>query len=42
MKAFELVKKKLISAPIVVAPNWDLPFEFICDANDLAIGAILG
>ena len=42
MKAFELLKKKLISVPIVVAPNWDLPFEFICDANDLAIGAILG
>nr|GEW68400.1 reverse transcriptase domain-containing protein [Tanacetum cinerariifolium] len=34
--------KKLTEAPILIAPNWDLPFELMCDANDFAIGAVLG
>ena len=42
MNAFELLKKKLTSAPIVVAPDWNLPFELMCDASDFAVGAILG
>ena len=24
------------------APNWQLPFELMCDASDFAIGAVLG
>nr|GFB22447.1 reverse transcriptase domain-containing protein [Tanacetum cinerariifolium]GFB22473.1 reverse transcriptase domain-containing protein [Tanacetum cinerariifolium] len=35
-------KKKLTEAPILIAPNWDLPFELMCDASDFAIGAVLG
>nr|GEV84044.1 reverse transcriptase domain-containing protein [Tanacetum cinerariifolium] len=42
IKAFQTLKKKLTEAPILIAPNWDLPFELMCDANDFAIGAILG
>ena len=42
MLAFSFFKEKLVSAPIVAAPDWDLPFELMCDASDYAIGAILG
>nr|GEZ79417.1 reverse transcriptase domain-containing protein [Tanacetum cinerariifolium] len=42
IKAFQALKKKLTEAPILIAPNWDLPFELMCDASDFAIGAVLG
>ncbi|XP_062103323.1 uncharacterized protein LOC133814372 [Humulus lupulus] len=42
LTAFKTLKEKLISAPIVCAPNWDLPFELMCDASDYAVGAVLG
>ena len=42
LQAFTVLKDKLISAPIVVAPNWSFPFELMCDASDYAIGAVLG
>ena len=41
VQAFSVPKDRLVSTPIVVAPNWDLPFELMCDANDYAIGAVL-
>ncbi|GKC01051.1 reverse transcriptase domain-containing protein [Tanacetum coccineum] len=33
LKAFELLKKKLTCAPMIVSPNWNLPFELMCDAK---------
>nr|GFA71903.1 retrovirus-related Pol polyprotein from transposon 17.6 [Tanacetum cinerariifolium] len=42
IEAFQTLKKKLTEAPILVAPDWDLPFELICDASNFAIGAVLG
>ena len=42
VQAFSVLKDRLVSTPIVVAPDWDLPFELICDANDYAIRAVLG
>ncbi|RVX07057.1 Retrovirus-related Pol polyprotein from transposon 17.6 [Vitis vinifera] len=41
-RSFEELKLFLTTAPIVRAPNWQLPFEVMCDASDFAIGAVLG
>nr|GEW60919.1 reverse transcriptase domain-containing protein [Tanacetum cinerariifolium] len=41
VKAFQTLKRKLIEAPILIAPDWDLPFELMCDASDFAIGVSL-
>ena len=41
-KSFEELKAYLTIAPIVRAPNWKLPFEVMCDASDMAIGAVIG
>nr|XP_016477568.1 PREDICTED: uncharacterized protein LOC107799022 [Nicotiana tabacum] len=39
--AFEELKR-LVTAPIIVAPDWEQPFELMYDASDYAIGAVLG
>nr|GEU32008.1 hypothetical protein [Tanacetum cinerariifolium] len=41
-RSFPNVKEKLTEAPILIAPNWDLPFELMCDASDFTIGTVLG
>ena len=40
--AFDKLKTMLVSPPIMRSPNWELPFEIMCDASDYAIGAVLG
>ena len=40
--AFDKLKTMLVSPPIMRSPNWNLPFEIMCDASDYAIGAVLG
>ncbi|GJY34040.1 reverse transcriptase domain-containing protein [Tanacetum coccineum] len=42
LASFKILKKKLTEAPILVYPDWNLPFELMCDASDFAVGAILG
>nr|GEW47314.1 reverse transcriptase domain-containing protein [Tanacetum cinerariifolium] len=42
VNAFNTLKKKLTEALILVVPDWNLPFELMCDASDFAIGAVLG
>ncbi|GKC14260.1 reverse transcriptase domain-containing protein [Tanacetum coccineum] len=39
--AFQTLKKKLTEAPILVVPDWNLPFKLMCDASDFAIGTVL-
>ncbi|CAH9141668.1 unnamed protein product [Cuscuta epithymum] len=40
--AFSKLKLALTTAPIIRPPDWNLPFELMCDASDYAVGAILG
>nr|GFC56723.1 reverse transcriptase domain-containing protein [Tanacetum cinerariifolium] len=42
IQAFRTLKDKLTEASILIAPNWDQPFELMCDASDYAVGAVLG
>ncbi|GJY91314.1 reverse transcriptase domain-containing protein [Tanacetum coccineum] len=42
IESFNTLKRKLTEAPILIAPDWDLPFELMCDASDFAIGVVLG
>jgi hypothetical protein len=36
------LKEVLIAASVIQPPNWHLPFEIMCDANDYVVGAVLG
>ncbi|XP_012854372.1 PREDICTED: uncharacterized protein LOC105973875 [Erythranthe guttata] len=42
LKAFDDLKTRLVTAPIIVVPDWNEPFELMCDASDFAVGAVLG
>ena len=40
--AFDEIKSRLVTAPIVVIPDWNKEFEIMCDASDYEMGAVLG
>ena len=42
MTTFSALKEKMTKAPITIPPDWNLPFEIMCDASDPALGAVLG
>jgi hypothetical protein len=42
VESFNILKNTLISAPIIQPPNWNLPFEIMCDTSDYAVGVVLG
>nr|GEY45643.1 hypothetical protein [Tanacetum cinerariifolium] len=40
VEAFQTLKRKLTEAPILIALDWHLLFEFMCDASDFAIAVV--
>ncbi|KAK8952364.1 hypothetical protein KSP39_PZI003940 [Platanthera zijinensis] len=40
--AFHSLKQSLVSSPIIISPDWSLPFTIMCDASNFAVGAVLG
>ncbi|GKD81361.1 reverse transcriptase domain-containing protein, partial [Tanacetum coccineum] len=38
----DVIAKLSHPTTVKVAPDWDLPFEIMCDASDFAVGAVLG
>ncbi|GJU57828.1 reverse transcriptase domain-containing protein [Tanacetum coccineum] len=42
IESFNILKRKLTEALILIDHDWDLPFELMSDASDFAIGAVLG
>ncbi|PIN12195.1 DNA-directed DNA polymerase [Handroanthus impetiginosus] len=42
LHAFNDLKGRLISAPIITVPDWSFSFELMCDASDFAVSAVLG
>ncbi|GJS02774.1 reverse transcriptase domain-containing protein [Tanacetum coccineum] len=39
---FNILKEILITTPIIISPDWNVPFELMCDASDFVVGAVLG
>ena len=42
LATFQTLKDKLVSKPIIVALDWSEEFELMSDANDYAVGIVLG
>ncbi|KAK2369206.1 hypothetical protein QL285_082354 [Trifolium repens] len=42
LKSFNTLKEKLVTTHKIVAPDWNLHYELMCDASDYAVGAVLG
>ena len=40
--AFEDIKSRLVSAPIMLTPNWNNEFEIMCNAINYTMGVVLG
>ncbi|CAN6566554.1 unnamed protein product [Malus baccata var. baccata] len=40
--AFNKLQELLSTAPVIIPPDWSLPFELMCDASNYVVGAVLG
>ena len=40
--AFDEIKSRLVTAPIMLTPVWNNDFEIMCYASDYAMGVVLG
>ncbi|GJW62393.1 reverse transcriptase domain-containing protein [Tanacetum coccineum] len=40
-KAFNILKEKLTTTPIIISLDWNVPFKLMCDASDFAVGIVL-
>ena len=40
--AFDEIKSRLVTTPIMVTPDWNKEFEIMCDVSDYAMGVVLG
>ena len=36
------IKSRLVTAPIMLTPDWNNDYEIMCDASDYAMGVVLG
>ncbi|KAH8346282.1 hypothetical protein KR084_003528, partial [Drosophila pseudotakahashii] len=41
VKAFEALKTSMVSAPVLVTPNFSKPFTIQCDASTTGVGGVL-
>ena len=40
--AFDEIKSRLVTTPMMITPDWNKEFEIMCDASDYAMGPVLG
>nr|GEY43394.1 hypothetical protein [Tanacetum cinerariifolium] len=40
--AFNILKEKLTTTPIIISPNWNVPIKLMCDASDFAVLLLQG
>ncbi|GKA60063.1 reverse transcriptase domain-containing protein [Tanacetum coccineum] len=41
-KALNKLKENLTTVPIIISPDWSMPFELMCDTSDFEVGSVLG
>lgn len=42
LHSFSVIKNKLTTIPVIMPPNWELPFEIMCIVSDYVVGVVFG